>query len=216
MTDPHGRVALLCDFDGTITEQDIGQALLVKYSTADWKELEKPFERGEIGVLENMRSQFAHVPQEAQELVEYARSVGAIRRGWSELVDWCRGRSIRLAVLSGGLDFYVQALLPRKDELGVHCLTARHNGRGWEVALPDGLDPAVELKEAVIDWYRAEGFTVWFVGNGNSDRAAALAADRVWALEPLLSWCRQHDVEAEPFETFFDLREKLERELSVD
>lgn len=213
MTDLTRRIALLCDFDGTITEHDIGQELLKKYSTVDWEELEKPFARGEIGVLENMQSQFEHVPQKASELVAYARSVGGVRPGWTELVDWCRSRSIQLAVLSGGLDFYVKALLPRKDEVVVHCLAATHTGHGWQVAVPDGLDAAVEFKEAVIQRYRAEGFTVWLVGNGSSDRAAARTADRVWALEPLLSWCREHGIEAEPFESFHDLRKQLERAL---
>ena len=213
------NTVLLCDFDGTITEQDVGMELLRRFSAADWERIEEPFERGEVGILQNMRAQFEHVREEAPELIEYARSVITIRPGWEELVRYCQEASLELVVLSGGLDFYIEALLPRTDPMPeVYSLRSQYTASGWEIALPweePSEEEKLEFKEAVVQRYRRLGRQIWFIGNGNSDRGAATVADRVWAVEPLLSYCREHGIDATPFDTFHDIIRDLEVLLPV-
>ncbi len=66
------------------------------------------------------------------------------------------------------------------------------------------------IGEAIVRRYRREYEQVWFIGNGVSDRGAAQVADRVWAVEPLLAYCRQLGIPATPFETFYDVRADVE------
>jgi len=213
-TEQPGDVVLLCDFDGTITEQDVGMELLRRYSRADWEVIEEPFARGEVGILHNMRAQFEHVLEDAPELVEYARSVTTIRPGWATLVSSCEQRGVELVVLSGGLDFYIEALLPTTDPMPeVYSLRTQYTTAGWQVQLPweePPEDEKLEFKESVVALFRRTGKRIWFIGNGNSDRGAAHVADRVWAVEPLLTYCREHGVKASEFETFDDVVRDLE------
>lgn len=207
MTEARGT-AILVDFDGTITEQDVGVVLLEQFSRTDWRTIEEQFERDEVDIRGNMQEQFAHVPEDAETLVAYARPLVTIRSGWEEFVAYCRERGLGLAVVSGGLDFYVEALLPRTDPTpSVHALRTEHTADGWRVALPHDLvdEGGVGYKEAIVERYRRWYREAWFVGNGVSDRGAARVADRVWAVEPLLSWCGVHGITASPFETFHDL-----------
>lgn len=217
-TGPDRNVVMLCDFDGTITEQDVGMELLRQFSSTDWERIEEPFNRGEVSILENMRAQFEHVREDAPELVEYAHSIITIRPGWEAFVRYCEESSLELAVLSGGLDFYIQALLPVTTPMpDVHSLLSEYTDAGWKIDLP-WANPTEEessgFKEAVVDRYREEGKHIWFVGNGSSDWGAATVADRVWAVEPLLSYCREHGIPATSFETFYDVTDDLKQLLS--
>ncbi len=207
-------VIVLVDFDGTITEQDIGIELLERFSTTDWRRIEERFDAGEVSIEQNMQEQFSNVPQDAPELIEYARTVASIRPGWDEFVRFASDTGLKLAVVSGGLDFYVSALLPPADPpLDVHCLRAEYTPEGWKVWSPPGEEVGgepTEYKQAIVRRYRREYEQVWFIGNGVSDRGAAQVADRVWAVEPLLAYCHQLGIPATPFETFYDVRADVE------
>jgi 2-hydroxy-3-keto-5-methylthiopentenyl-1-phosphate phosphatase len=50
---------------------------------------------------------------------------------------------------------------------------------------------------------------VVYVGDGYSDRCAALAADRVFARAGLARYLEEQGVAFEPFETFFDVAAAL-------
>lgn len=217
--DPRDTVVLV-DFDGTITEEDVGIVLLRQYSTTDWEAIEARFAAGEVGIVQNMQEQFSYVPHDAPTLIEHARSVTRIRSGWEDLVCCCRQRGVEIAIVSGGLDFYVQALLPPSDPpLEVHCLRAEYAPEGWRVSPPpnkmSGPEPS-EFKQAVVATYRQTYQHVWFIGNGVSDHGAAEVADKVWAVEPLLSYCREHGIEATSFETFHDVWKDMDVLLHSD
>jgi len=207
-------VVVLVDFDGTITEEDVGVLLLKQYSTTDWERLEARFARGEVDIQQNMQQQFSYVQHDAAALIEYARTVVTIRPGWQEFVRYCSATGLKLAVVSGGLDFYVHGLLPLSNPPpDVHSLLAVYStDAGWQVTLPDADDGDGEpegFKEAVVRRYRRRYSHVWFIGNGVSDRGAARLADRLWAVEPLLSWCCANDINASSFKTFDDVREEF-------
>ncbi len=209
---------ILVDFDGTITEHDVGVVLLQRYSTTDWECIETRFAAGELDIVQNMQEQFSYVPYDADTLVQYARSRITIRPGWEDLVRRCQAHGLQVVVVSGGLDFYVEALLPPSEPpIEVHCLVTEYGLSGWRVTAPGG-DPSgsepTEFKQAIVKRYRQRYRHIWFVGNGVSDRGAAQVADKVWAVEPLLSYCRDHGIEAIPFETFGDVWTNVERFLA--
>ena len=64
-------------------------------------------------------------------------------------------------------------------------------------------------KQAPIKDARYRGRTTVLVGDGASDRKAALLADVVFAKGPLAYWCRQYGVAVTPFETLADVHEAL-------
>ena len=40
---------VLCDFDGTISAEDLGYILLTHFSSGDWETIDRQFCEGEIG-----------------------------------------------------------------------------------------------------------------------------------------------------------------------
>lgn len=205
------EIVLMCDFDGTITQRDVGIEILERFSRVDWQLIERDFEQGLVNIQDNMQAQFAHIPDTEEVLLEYLRPVVTLREGWPELVGFCAMHGIEVVVVSGGLDFYVRELLPRTDPMPeVYCLSTEYTDNGWRISLPEGMDEGESgFKESVIERYRARGKKVWFIGNGTSDRGAASEADKVWAVEPLLSFCKSAGIQAREFETFLDIRDDL-------
>src|SRR3989441_13109648 len=55
------NLAVLCDFDGTITLNDTFEQILKKYATGDWKVFDQQYARGEINLQECLRKQGALV-----------------------------------------------------------------------------------------------------------------------------------------------------------
>ncbi len=48
--------SILCDFDGTISLEDVIDALLEKYGQPGWQQLEDQWKSGKIGSRECMRA----------------------------------------------------------------------------------------------------------------------------------------------------------------
>jgi 2-hydroxy-3-keto-5-methylthiopentenyl-1-phosphate phosphatase len=64
-------------------------------------------------------------------------------------------------------------------------------------------------KQAPIKDARYQGRTTVLIGDGASDRKAALLADVVFAKGPLASWCARFGVPCHRFETLADVRRAL-------
>lgn len=54
-----GQWRIQCDFDGTISLQDVADTLLTRHGMPGWQELEEAWERGEIGSHDCMCGQVA-------------------------------------------------------------------------------------------------------------------------------------------------------------
>ncbi|ACZ41781.1 HAD-superfamily hydrolase, subfamily IB (PSPase-like) [Thermobaculum terrenum ATCC BAA-798] len=201
------KIAVLCDFDGTITLQDMGIEILKEFSTADWERIEEKFDQGKVSILENMSEQFSHVPNPPHEVNEFVKRNAKIRPGWEEFIECCRGYNLHLAIVSGGLRSYIYSVLGKNLNIPVYSLVDDYVDGQWLLSLPSPFDRDgdVEFKEAVINYHRKQYDEIWFIGNGTSDRRAAEVADRVWALEPLLSYALSKGLKVHSFESFYDI-----------
>jgi 2-hydroxy-3-keto-5-methylthiopentenyl-1-phosphate phosphatase len=176
---------VLCDFDGTITVRDVTTAVWNRY-VPDWRTRILPAsEAGEIPPYELIRRGYAEVPAPPDELLEMARAEGEIRAGFGDLVALCRRNAWPLLIVSNGLRFYIEALLP--PGVPVTAFEGTYDGRAWRVRPPDevtravGVGPAedVDLKQHVLDRLRAErpGDQAAYIGDGRLDFPAARRSD---------------------------------------
>ena len=113
-----------------------------------------------------------------------------MRAGFHELVKYCRRRGFRLVIVSNGLDFYIEAILKDLglENIEVHAAQAAFNPGGVEVHYvgPDGQRLDDGVKEAYTKSFLKLGYTVIYVGNGDSDVAPAKYAHHVFATGELL------------------------------
>jgi 2-hydroxy-3-keto-5-methylthiopentenyl-1-phosphate phosphatase len=207
------KTLVQCDFDGTVTEKDTSFFLLDAFAQGDWWRLLQEYKAHKISVGEFNTKAFAMVKADKPTLLKALRGRVEVRDGFCELVNYCRGKGFKLVIVSNGLDFYIKAILKdlglKKTE--VHAAQASFHPEGMRVHYvgPDGKKLEDGVKEAYTKLFLRLGYTVIYVGNGDSDVAPAKYAHHVFATGELLTYCRENNLRYRPFENFIDVVREL-------
>ena len=195
---------LVLDWDGTVTVRDTLWMLLERFGDRD------VFERmeGALGTTHSYREvmelELGTITAPLEEAVAFLLAEARVRPGFRELVA-----RYRPLVLSGG---FVETIEPILDREGVEVeLVANRidpQPDGWRVRWNDAA-PCPECGELCKRRALPRERPLVYVGDGYSDRCAALAADRVFARRALAEYLDAAGVGYEPFETFFDVAAAL-------
>jgi 2-hydroxy-3-keto-5-methylthiopentenyl-1-phosphate phosphatase len=200
----NNKTIIQCDFDGTITDEDASFYLLDAFAEGDWRSILQQYKEGRITVGEFNTRAFAMIKQDEATLLCKLEENVRIRPGFRELLDYCAYRGHRFAIVSNGLQFYIEAILRSLGIEGteVHAATNefRHDGVRVQYIAPDGTVLQDGFKEAYIKKYLSEGYRVVYVGNGTSDSYASRHAQLVFATGDLLTYYQRHELPCIPFD----------------
>ena len=106
------RLAVLLDFDGTITQRDLGEQLLDAFADSGWRGEVEAWRADHVSFKVMNEREFAYLPADKrQEMGEYATEHARLRVGALELVSYCKEKDVPVEIVSGGLDFYIRAVL---------------------------------------------------------------------------------------------------------
>lgn len=189
------NTSVFLDFDGTITLRDVGQHLLARHASADWVRLHDDYDAGTIGSRECLIGQWDLVTADEATLRTTAAEV-PIDPGFVPLADALRQAGAELTVVSDGFGFYADAVC---GSVGVPVLTNRVDWETGDLAFPYedrccACATCGVCKQAPVKDAHRAGRTTVLVGDGTSDRKAALLADVVFAKATLADWCDWYDV----------------------
>lgn len=221
---PSIPLAVVCDFDGTITTFDLGDRLGRRFvPEAEWAAIEARFLAGGQTLRECLWSMFAPIRASRAQLAAAAVEVARVRDGFVELVATCVDRSVPFVLASGGIDLYIdpilRSVLPRTHDLHVErrCNLATPGDHGLDVVFPldgQGCGLCGSCKRVVVDELRGRGVrTVVAIGDGVSDRCLVGTADVLFARGNLLDYARGRRIDALPWDDFHDVRRWLEGRL---
>jgi len=208
------KTLVQCDFDGTITEEDMGYLLLDSFASEGWRRLLTEYRAGRMSVGRFNTQAFAMVKANRQTLLKFVRSKTKIRAGFHELLACCRRRGFRFVIVSNGLDFYIEAILKDAgvDRIEVmaaqthftpECIESKYIG-------PEGKEIQDGFKETYIRLFLSKGYRVAYVGNGISDVSPAKQAHHVFAIDELLNHCQKTNLNYTPFANLNDVVRGLE------
>lgn len=202
-----------CDFDGTITTNNLSLLLRERFAIGDWQKIESDYFRGKLTVEQSNLRQYALIKESREKLQEFARENVAVRPGFSQFVEHCRAAGVGLVIVSSGLDFYIQATL---DKLGVsdlelHCAGTSFSRDGIVVSYldPEGNVVAEGFKKKWLAWLKIRGGSVIYIGDGLSDLEAACAADYVFAIGDLRRLLSARSVAHRTFSDFHDILRQM-------
>jgi len=208
------KTLVQCDFDGTITEEDIGLMLLDTFADGDWRQMFREYHEGKISVGRFNTDAFAMVKADRENLLKVARSKVKIRPGFHELVACCRRKGFRLVIVSNGLDFYIDEIF--KDmgisDIEVHAAETRFHTEGLRVQYigPDGSHLDKDVKGAYVNSFLREGYRLIYVGDGISDILPARRCHHIFATGDLLAHYKQTNLGCIPFTEFNEVVRVLE------
>ncbi|MBI4202314.1 MAG: MtnX-like HAD-IB family phosphatase [Chloroflexi bacterium] len=210
----HRPLAVLTDFDGTLTQRDVAEHLLDTFASPDWRMEGERWRKGQIpthrDLLQREYSYF-HTDRH-EEMVRYALKTTALREGALEFVDFCTQKGIPLEIVSGGVDFYIKPLLRQYGLAHLPLCSMTVAGATADGSMladyPEGTAVCDRLgccKCPRIEHYRKLGYTTVFIGDGSSDRCAAPQADVLFARGPLARYCAEQSIPFIPYDTFHDV-----------
>lgn len=211
------KLALQCDFDGTITEEDVSFLLLDTFVGNKWREMLKEYNEGRIPVGAFNKKVFAMVKadKQAQLDVIFNSDRVKIRPGLKELVDYCDNKGHKLVIVSNGLIFYIQGLLESLGLGDVEVFAARNefhpDGMKVSYISPDGEELDAGFKESYTRLLQNDGYDVAYVGNGVSDIFSSRLAVKVFATGDLLKKCEEENLDYTPFDDLFDVSKGLDK-----
>lgn len=208
------KILIQSDFDGTITEEDVGFMLLDNFASGNWRQLLAQYRAGEISVNSFNTRAFAMVKEDRQTLLKFARSRAKIRDGIRELITYCHRKGFKFVIVSNGLDFYIEALLRDTgiDNIDVFAAKTQFSAKGLMTRYigPEGNQLDSGFKEAYVRLFLERGYHVVYVGNGISDTSPARYAHNIFATGELLAHCKQANLNCIPFVTLNDIVRGLE------
>ena len=194
---PKTPVAVAIDFDGTITEIDVVDGLLVQFSRdRAWIRHEADWVAGRIASSECLRLQLRGVDVGPRELADFLRGI-ALDPGFLSLVRFLKDKSVPLAVLSDGFDLFIQEIFRIYKVKGVPFKANRLKISGRSVAASFPYKRQAKCgrcghcKRTTLSEARKRVRRFIFIGDGLSDACAVEAADSVFAKGKLAEHCRK-------------------------
>jgi 2,3-diketo-5-methylthio-1-phosphopentane phosphatase len=204
------RASVFLDFDGTISTADLGLHLLERLGGDGWRAAEDEYSRGEIGSRACLVDQWEFLPNDRELLTRTAAEI-PMDPAVEPLVHALRASGAEVSIVSDGFGFYVDELC---GHLGVPIIT---NGVDWATGallFPNedrccACSSCGTCKQAPIKDAARRGRKTVLVGDGTSDRKAALLADELWAKHGLAHWCSEYGVPFHRFESLADVHAGL-------
>jgi 2-hydroxy-3-keto-5-methylthiopentenyl-1-phosphate phosphatase len=207
------KILIQCDFDGTVTKDDVSFMLLDAFAKGDWHAINKQYSDGKITVGEFNERAFALVRASKKGMLNYLNGKVIIRRGLKQFVELCQKKEFRLVIVSNGLDFYIKRILEDNGLKNVeyHAAETRFHTNKLKVRYigPDGSAVDSEFKDKYVNQYLNEGYQVLYIGNGSSDLSAARGSHQIFATESLLEHCQRTGLTCIPFTSFLEINQVL-------
>ena len=205
---------VLCDFDDTAAAQNVAVLLIDKFLPPEGQEIREQIRRREITLKEYQERTFSLMRQDRETYKQYVREHATLREGFVDMVRYCRDHDIELAIVTLGLDFYVEAALEKYglEDVPYYAVESKFTGDGISYTYRE-TRPECErwgmCKCSILEMYRSQGHEVIYIGDAMSDTCPASKADMVFARARLLGYCQEQGIPHREFESFHDVIAEL-------
>lgn len=214
------KLKVFVDFDGTITSEDVGDAIFREFG--DLKDVEKIIEELHNGKISSRQcwdilcNSVKKIDE--NELLLFIDKMN-IEPTFKSFVNLCDENKITLFILSDGFDYYIKRILNREglSHLKYFANKLRINEDKlipeYPYFNPDYPVSANPKQYHIINNSSDDDYTV-FIGDGNSDKDAAQYCDYIFAKNYLLKFCERERISYWPFKDFNDVSERIKELLS--
>lgn len=205
------QIYIFSDFDGTITLNDLGDAVFQQFGSIDHYLAQLFAKEISISRYWNLLCQMFPDGTTANTIQTFALEQQTDRY-FSEFVGFCRSNSISLTILSDGFDAYITPVLEREDagDIPRFCnqIIFPESGKSFPVfPFADescGCFCASCKRNSLLKNLPADAIAI-YIGDGFSDQCAAEHCDIIFAKKNLAAYCNEHRIPHYPFRTFFDI-----------
>ena len=208
-------MTFLVDFDGTACLHDASNCLLERFSDADWMAMEEELLRNRGGLRAMMAREAGMLRGTLEEMVAHNLEHCPMDPTFAAFVAWADAEGHEVEIVSDGFGFNIAPLLAhagvRPLRTVTNALESGADGR-WRIVHPSAnptCDGCGTCKMLAVERGRADDRIAVFIGNGISDRYAAMHADVAFAKEALVAICEEDGTPWRPWRDFDDVRRSL-------
>lgn len=214
------KLKVFIDFDGTITTEDVGDAIFRKFGdSVKADEIINDLHNDKISSRECWDLLCSLINNiDKDELNEFINSI-EIDNYFHAFVTFCEANKVDLFILSDGFDYYIKRILEKQNlsHLKFFANTLEIvNGKfipRYPFYNPEYRTSANPKRNHIIDNSSDDDYT-FYIGDGNSDKDAAQYCDYIFAKNGLLKFCELERISYYPFKNFNDVTERIKELLS--
>jgi 2-hydroxy-3-keto-5-methylthiopentenyl-1-phosphate phosphatase len=214
---------LISDFDKTITKIDFFYYVVKNYLK---KEDLKPWDEyiaGNLRHFEALQQIFSKVKIPLEQFHNDILQI-PVEEDFVKVVKYCKKNNIKVYIISAGAEYYIKILLKKMEIQNDITLFSNKSYYSTEKGLyMERLNPG-ELfycpeyginKEKIVKAIKNDCNYCIYAGDGRSDRPAARHADRIFAKDALLEYCKENNIEATELISYRQILEFLTHDQST-
>lgn len=218
---------LFLDFDGTISERDAIDAMLEAFADPRWLAIEEQWKAGRIGSRQCLRAQISLVRAAPRDVNAMLDSI-KVDEGFGVLLETCAKARVPVQVVSDGFDYCIRRILSNANQQVARLISGvpifsshlKPSGERWRAEFPYFAESCAHgcatcKPEVMQQLGGSQSFHI-FVGDGLSDRYAALSADLVFAKKGLAKFCREQSIAYLPYESLREVAAYLDAWLGAE
>ena len=195
------------DFDGTVADMDIIDAILQKFARPEWNEVERLWEQGIIGSRECLERQMAMVDGTLGSLLNYIDRF-PIDETFGDFIGLLDELQIPYAIVSDGFGVFIERLLENAGLKGLPIIAnglVEERGR-LRTSFPYAYQDcnAANCKCMAVQ-EMSKGRSLVLIGDGQSDFCLAHNAGLVFTKKKLTTYCQRRNIPHSPFENFAEI-----------
>ncbi len=199
---------LVVDWDGTITVQDSLVQVIHEFGDPTLLAELEPRVGVDLTLHEEIAAEFAAITTPLDVVVDWVLEHVEVRPGLQEIA------ALEPLVISAGFHELIEPVLEREGvELEVLANRVDARPEGWRVRFRDEASCATCGEPCKRGSLAGKPYV--YVGDGYSDRCAALAADRVFARDSLATHLDELGVDYERFDDLHDVAAALAKKQTV-
>jgi len=207
----NNKFFLSIDFDGTVTDTDVTDAIIKQFAKPEWEHAEKLWEEGTIGSRECLATQMSLIETPMEDLLAYAKKF-SVHESFLPFIKFLREFDIPHAIISDGFNVFIKRLL---TDAGIEGIPIYANGLTYEKGALKALFLYTDAKcsSATCKCKTAEraggNLPVIHIGDGGSDFCLAEKAAYVFSKGKLTSHCRGNTIPYSSFDSFSHVEKNL-------
>lgn len=207
---------IFIDFDGTITTEDVADAIFRKFG--DRPKVDEIIEAllgDRLPAKESWIALCGSVGSVNKEELDRFISTIRIDEGFKDFVKFCTENNHYMFILSDGFDYYIDRIFNKEGIEGINIYSNRLTINNENKLLPSfpyfdsGFLTSANCKRNHILSNSSDDDFTFYIGDGNSDKYAAQYCDFIFAKNGLLKFCEKERITYFPFQNFFEVTEKM-------
>lgn len=209
------KIALISDFDGTISKKDFFYMVIENLLT-DKKDALVPWNNylsGKIKHIDALTGIFSQIRLTQQEFDSFISTI-EIDSYFYDTAKYCNDNKIPFYICSAGTKYYIKKRIEtalKKYNIVLISNDATYSQQeGMKLIAPPETSPYYNSdigvsKQAIVQKLKDDDFFVIFAGDGKPDIKAAKISDTVFAKDMLLQLCKKENIKTQKFDNFNDI-----------